>query len=1286
MQLSNTQDCQNDAFRTARASGSCGNVLASSATMPAKGGLRIHATGAKCRGFLIRRLGLRLLALLVLFAPVMQVAAQTATPVVTRVSFSNSPASGDSYTRNEVISVRVRFSRAVTLSGRTSINYQTSFDESGYPYVGLTIGGNTRQAVYSHGSGSTALVFSYTVRAGDSDDDGISIAANALAANGASLRAVADDTIEAALGHSAVGPDSSRKVDGEMATRPVIPPEVPQKYVANEPIDPLVLPSAAMRDELSSYSLTPPLPDGLRLIFNDVGEPVVVGTPTAAAVRSTHTFTTTDEDGDTVVQTFTIEVEPDLIPTYTGVAPPEEIEVEQGTPVSATLPEPMGGNLPIEYSIDPPLPPGLRFDPVTRTIVGTLSTQAGTASGLGPRAVSGFAVSQASQQTYTLTAVDANGDVATLTFVISVETDNRPSFGTATISNQKYLTGRDIVSLTLPVATGGDGELVYAVTPALPDGLAFDAATRVLSGAPTTASAARSYALTATDVDGDAATLSFTITVEENNQPSFGTAAIPNREYQYQAGNDIEPLTLPPATGGDGELVYAVTPALPDGLVFDAATRVLSGAPTMASATRSYALTATDVDGDAATLSFTITVAMDNQPSFGTATIPDQEYRAESDIEPLTLPVATGGDGALAYAVTPALPGGLVFDAATRVLSGAPTTASVARSYALTATDEDGDAATLSFRITVEMNNQPSFGTATIPDQEYRAESDIEPLTLPAATGGDGALSYTVTPALPGGLAFDAATRVLSGAPTTVSAARSYALTAADEDGDTATLSFRITVGESLAPVRGRALESALAGFGRTVATEAVSAISDRFGQTECRSQATLGGRALTLDSFKGSVNLTSLEEELRYLDSLGYDEWRLSARDFLAGTAFNLSLGSNGLDSGSASDPCSPWSVWGRGAFSEFKGSDGTDGEVFTGYVGTDLRMGSSLLLGVALSHSAGDIDYSLDVTPTISGEVDANLTSILPYAHWSPIESMGLWGMLGVGWGETTMTDTLGEAETDVEMRMVAVGGHNDLIVAQRTTLAVKVDAFAVELETDEEEGLAKVKSDTERLRLMLESRSELSSTDASRLELNVEAGGRWDGGDADVGWGLEIGGGLNYRNTEAGVGMAARGRYLVTHRESNFEDWGASIALSLDPGAPEEGMSLSLTPAWGNAASQVDTLWQNPLTPGIGNFSSLRRQAIDGRHPATRSWRPDSLELKLSYGLPTRSGMGMTKFYTALSESGLSNRAYRFGTRLTLSEWLKLTFELHRQERNLSDVAPEYGARVGLSLRYW
>lgn len=984
---------------------SCGDARHPFTTAPAKGGLPIHATVRNAVRFLIRRLDLRLLALLALLAPVMQAPAQTATPTVTRVSFASSPGSGDAYTRNEVISVRVRFSRAVTLGGRTSINYQTSFDESGFPYVGLTIGGSTRQAVYSHGSGTTALIFSYTVQAGDSDDDGISIAANALRRNGASLVATADDTVEAALSHGAVGTDSSRKVDGSDATRPVIPVVESQEYIVGEPIDPLLLPSAGLEDELSSYTLTPPLPDGLELRFIN-GVPVVIGEPEAAAVASTHTFTTIDEDGSTVTGTFTIEVERDLIPSYMGVASPEET-VERGTEVRVTLPAAMGGNLPIEYSVDPPLPPGLRFDPATRTIVGTLSTQTGTASGIGPRTASGFAVSQASRQEYTITAVDANGDVATLTFFISVEE---------------------------------------------------------------------------------------------------------------------------------------------------------------------------------------------------------------------------------------------------------------------------------------EEDNQPSFGTATIPDQEYRAESDIEPLTLPAATGGDGALSYTVTPALPGGLAFNAATRVLSGAPTRASAERSYTLTATDEDGDAAALSFTITVGEALAPVRGRALESALAGFGRTVATEAVSAISDRFGQTECRSQATLGGRTLTLDSLKGSVNLTSLEEELRYLDRLDYDEWRLSARDFLAGTAFNLSLGSNGLASGNASDPCSPWSVWGRGAFSEFEGSDGTDGEVFTGYVGADLRMSSSMLLGVALSHSAGDIDYSLDATPAIPGEVDANLTSVLPYAHWSPIESMGLWGMLGVGWGETTMTDTLGEVETDVEMRMVAIGGHNDLIVAQSTTLAVKVDAFAVELETDEEEGLAKVKSDTERLRLMLESRSELSSTDASRLELSVEAGGRWDGGDADVGWGLEIGGGLNYRNTDAGLGMAARGRYLVTHRENNFEDWGASIAFSLDPGAPEEGMSLSLTPAWGNAVSQVDTLWQNPLTPGIGNFSSLRRQAFDGRHPTARSWRPDSLELKLSYGLPTRSGMGMTKFYTALSESGLFNRAYRFGTRLTLSEWLKLTFELHRQERNLSDDAPEYGARVGLSLRYW
>ena len=67
-------------------------------------------------------------------------------------------------------------------------------------------------------------------------------------------------------------------------------------------------------------------------------------------------------------------------------------------------------------------------------------------------------------------------------------------------------------------------------------------------------------------------------------------------------------------------------------------------------------------------------------------------------------------------------------------------------------------------------------------------------MNLPAATGGDGTLTYSLTPAAPAGLAFDATARTLTGTPTTAQSATAYTYTATDADGDTASLTFNITV------------------------------------------------------------------------------------------------------------------------------------------------------------------------------------------------------------------------------------------------------------------------------------------------------------------------------------------------------------------------------------------------------------------------------------------------------------------------------------------------------------
>ena len=89
----------------------------------------------------------------------------------------------------------------------------------------------------------------------------------------------------------------------------------------------------------------------------------------------------------------------------------------------------------------------------------------------------------------------------------------------------------------------------------------------------------------------------------------------------------------------------------------------------------------------------------------------------------------------------------------------------------------------------------PEFASgSTLDDRTFTFGEPIDALTLPAASGGDGALTYRLSPPVPG-LSFDAAERRLTGTPTVIGI---YAMTytAADADGDPVTLDFAITVKE----------------------------------------------------------------------------------------------------------------------------------------------------------------------------------------------------------------------------------------------------------------------------------------------------------------------------------------------------------------------------------------------------------------------------------------------------------------------------------------------------------
>ena len=86
--------------------------------------------------------------------------------------------------------------------------------------------------------------------------------------------------------------------------------------------------------------------------------------------------------------------------------------------------------------------------------------------------------------------------------------------------------------------------------------------------------------------------------------------------------------------------------------------------------------------------------------TFSPSEILDQTFAVDTPIDPLYLPLATGGTEPYTYTLEP-LPAGLFFDAAIQVLSGTPTTAAPATPITYTATDATGASATLNFNIEV---------------------------------------------------------------------------------------------------------------------------------------------------------------------------------------------------------------------------------------------------------------------------------------------------------------------------------------------------------------------------------------------------------------------------------------------------------------------------------------------------------------------------------------------------------------------------------------------------------
>ena len=310
------------------------------------------------------------------------------------------------------------------------------------------------------------------------------------------------------------------------------------------------------------------------------------------------------------------------------------------------------------------------------------------------------------------------------------------------------------------------------------------------------------------------------------------------------------------------------------------------------------------------------------------------------------------------------------------------------------------------------------------------------------------------------------------------------------------------------------------------------------------------------------------------------------------------------------------------------------------TGTLGVNLERGK-WLASLVLANSRGERSYGYAAQS--GGAMTSTLMSLHPFARYRLNERTSLRGALGYGAGDLSLTSgSAAVVETDLASKMATIGSRGAVSAhigsGGSFVLAIRSDALLTNTVSQETAGLMGAAGSTSRVRVLREGSGVLPLAWAGDLRPTLEVGLRYDGGDAETGGGLELGGGR--------LAVHVNARRLLWHKAGGYEESGFSGSIRCPTRDNAHGIALILGSAWGAAHSGVHGLWSREtaaeLAQGLGMQTGQRYQA------------------ELSYGLSRRAALWVP-FFAAESDA----HSLRLGLRVSSGSDTYLGMELGRHE---------------------
>ena len=435
----------------------------------------------------------------------------------------------------------------------------------------------------------------------------------------------------------------------------------------------------------------------------------------------------------------------------------------------------------------------------------------------------------------------------------------------------------------------------------------------------------------------------------------------------------------------------------------------------------------------------------------------------------------------------------------------------------------------------------------------------------------------------------------------------------------------------------------------------------------------TVGGIIRRIDQVRNGANRTvnfagqSSLAGVATAHGQGMSDGSVDMKTMLGNSDFVLPLNAgDGTGGTSGASGGSSLTFWGGADYRDFDGSGGGidfDGDLFSVQLGVDGKPRDDLLLGLAASWSESEVDYRGGTT--LRGEHQLEITSVHPYASWETSSGLDLWVTVGYGEGDLEITDEdQGRASSDVELRTVGVGGNYQL--GGSSTFRLKGSAVLSELEVKASDDIDALEVDASLLRIALERSSKHILPGGASVEPSWEFGARYDGDSSDAddsnndsndgesGLGVELGAGVRYADPAIGLTLEGNARTLVGRKDYN--EWGISGRILLQPGRNGRGLSFSMSPVYGSVDSGIQALWSNDLN--------------DDPNPTARDLGM-RMETRLGYGLSAPGGHGLLTPYAEMT-SGASTRRYRLGMSWELGSLFDLNLVGERSEHSASTAS--------------